>query len=50
MVPAPGTVEALSKYLELEPDGKYAQSARDLLSSLGASVQSSYGTEKKGRK
>ena len=50
MVPAPGTVEALSKYLELAPEGRNAQSARDLLASLGASVQSSYGTEKKGRK
>ncbi len=50
MVPAPGTVEALSKYLELAPEGRNAQSARDLLASLGASVQSSYGTEKKGKK
>ena len=50
MVPAPGTIEALSKYLELAPEGKYAQSAKDLLASLGASVQSSFGTEKKGKK
>jgi tetratricopeptide (TPR) repeat protein len=50
MVPAPGTIETLGKYLELAPDGKYAQSAKDLLASLGASVQSSYGTEKKGEK
>ena len=50
MIPAPGTIEALSRYLELAPEGKYAQSAKDLLASLGAAVQSSYGTEKKGKK
>ena len=50
MVPAPGTAEALNKYLELAPDGKYAQSARDLLASIGASVQTSFGTQKKGKK
>ncbi len=50
MVPAPGTVESLGKYLELAPEGKYAQSARDLLASLGASVQSTYGDEKKSGK
>ena len=50
MVPAPGTVEALSKYLELAPEGKYAQSAKDLLASMGASVQASYGDQKKGKK
>ncbi len=47
MVPAPGTTEALNKYLELAPDGKYAQPAKDLLTSLGATVQTSFGTQKK---
>lgn len=46
MIPAPGTAEALNKYLELAPDGRYAQSAKDLLASIGASVQTSYGTKK----
>ena len=50
MVPAPGTTEALNKYLELAPDGKYAQNAKDLLASLGATVQTSFGTTKKGGK
>jgi tetratricopeptide (TPR) repeat protein len=49
MVPAPGTTEALNKYLELAPDGKYAQAAKDLLASLGATVQTSFGS-KKGKK
>jgi tetratricopeptide (TPR) repeat protein len=50
MIPAPGTVEAFSKYLELSPDGKYAQSAKDLLTSIGATVQASYGEAKKSGK
>jgi Flp pilus assembly protein TadD len=47
MVPAPGTVEALNKYLQLAPDGKNAQAAKDLLASLGETVQTSFGTSKK---
>ncbi len=47
MLPAPGTAEALNKYLELAPDGKNAQAAKDLLASIGAPVQTSYGTKKK---
>lgn len=50
MVPAPGTAEALNKYLELAPDGKYAQTAKDLLASIGAPVQTTFGTPKKGGK
>ena len=50
MVPVPGTAEALNKYLELAPDGPYAQSAKDLLASIGASVQTTFGTPKKGKK
>ena len=39
---APGTVEALQKYLELKPDGPFAQSAKDLITSLGSTVSTSY--------
>jgi tetratricopeptide (TPR) repeat protein len=46
-VPAPGTVEALQKYLELAPTGPNAQNAKDLLASLGAAVETSFGTKKK---
>lgn len=42
MVAAPGTVEAFQKYLELKPDGPYAQSAKDMLTTLGSTVDSSY--------
>jgi tetratricopeptide (TPR) repeat protein len=45
MIPVPGTAEAFNKYLELAPDGRYAQSARDLLASIGASIQTSYGAK-----
>jgi tetratricopeptide (TPR) repeat protein len=46
-VPVPGTVEALQKYLELSPTGPNAQSAKDLLATLGQSVETSYGNKKK---
>jgi tetratricopeptide (TPR) repeat protein len=46
-IPAPGTVEALQKYLELAPTGPNAQAAKDLLASLGQSIETSYGTKKK---
>jgi tetratricopeptide (TPR) repeat protein len=46
MVPVPGTVESLNKYLEIAPDGKNAQAAKDLLASLGSSVQTTFGTKK----
>ena len=50
MIPAPGTAEALNKYLELAPDGRYAQAAKDLLASIGAPVQTTFGSQKKGKK
>jgi tetratricopeptide (TPR) repeat protein len=45
-IPAPGTVEALQKYLDLAPTGPYAQQAKDLLASLNASIETSYGKKK----
>jgi Tfp pilus assembly protein PilF len=42
MVPVPGTTEAFQKYLELKPDGPYAQSAKDMLTTLGSTVESGY--------
>ena len=46
----PGTAEAFQKYLELSPTGPNAQSAKDLLTSIGAKVETSYGTKKKSSK
>jgi tetratricopeptide (TPR) repeat protein len=42
----PGTAEAFQKYLELSPTGPNAQSAKDLLASLGQSIETSYGKKK----
>jgi Tfp pilus assembly protein PilF len=42
LMPPPGTKEAFQKYLELEPNGPYAQSCKDMLTSLDASVQTQY--------
>lgn len=39
---APGTVEALQKYLELKPDGPFAQSAKELIAQLGGSVNTTF--------
>jgi tetratricopeptide (TPR) repeat protein len=50
MVAPDGTAEALNKYLELDPNGKYAQPAKDLLASIGATVQTTYGKGKTPKK
>jgi len=47
VIPAPGTEEALNKYLELQPTGPYADGAKALLQSLGSQVETSYGKQKK---
>ena len=49
-IPAPGTVEAFNKYLELQPDGKYAQNAKEMIAALGGTVQTGYKAEKKKSK
>lgn len=38
-----GTQQAFEKYLELEPEGRFAQSAKEMLASMGAEVQTTYG-------
>ena len=42
----PGTAEAFRKYLELEPNGRFAQGAKDLLASIGAPVETGFGKKK----
>jgi tetratricopeptide (TPR) repeat protein len=49
-VAPPGTAEAFQKYLELSPTGPNAQSAKDLLASLGSSVETSFGKKKPPKK
>jgi tetratricopeptide (TPR) repeat protein len=50
MVAPPGTAEAFQKYLELQPAGTYADAAKQMLTSIGASVQTSFGNKKKTSK
>ena len=50
MVAPPGTAEAFNKYLELAPNGPYAEVAKQMLASIGAPVQTGFGTKKKGAK
>jgi tetratricopeptide (TPR) repeat protein len=50
VIAPPGTAEAFQKYLELEPTGTFAQPAKDMLASIGASVETSFGTKKKAVK
>jgi tetratricopeptide (TPR) repeat protein len=44
---APGTAEAFNQYLELDPNGKYADAAKQMLATLGSSVETSYGKQGK---
>jgi tetratricopeptide (TPR) repeat protein len=41
-----GTAECFNKYLELQPTGKYADVAKQMLGMLGASVETGYGKSK----
>ena len=50
MVAPEGTAEAFQKYLELQPEGKLAQPAKDMLASIGATVETGFGTKKKAVK
>ena len=40
--PVAGTIEAFQTYLQLKPDGSYAESAKEMLATLGSTVDSSY--------
>jgi len=50
MVAPPGTAEAFQKYLELQPTGTYADAAKQMLTSIGSSVETTYGKTKPPRK
>ncbi len=47
VIPAPGTEEAFNKYLELQPNGPFAEGAKSMLQSIGSTVETSYGAGKK---
>jgi tetratricopeptide (TPR) repeat protein len=42
MIPVPGTVEAFQTYLQLKPDGPYAEPAKEMLAQLGSKIDSTY--------
>lgn len=42
IIVTPGTIEALQKYLELNPDGQYAGQAKDLITQLGGTLSTTY--------
>ncbi len=42
----PGTAEAFNKYLELQPNGQFAAPAKEMLASIGATVETSFGKPK----
>jgi tetratricopeptide (TPR) repeat protein len=46
MVAPDGTAQAFNKYLELQPNGQYADPAKQMLASIGANVETQYGNKK----
>jgi tetratricopeptide (TPR) repeat protein len=46
MVAPSGTAEAFQKYLELQPTGTYADVAKQMLASIGESVETGFGKKK----
>lgn len=41
-IPAPGTSEAFQKYVELKPEGPFAESAKGMLAAIGSTVSTEY--------
>jgi tetratricopeptide (TPR) repeat protein len=41
-----GTAEAFNKYLELQPTGQFAGPAKEMLTTIGAPVETSFGKQK----
>jgi tetratricopeptide (TPR) repeat protein len=50
MVAPSGTAEAFQKYLELQPTGSFADAAKQMLTSIGGSVETSFGKKKAAKK
>jgi tetratricopeptide (TPR) repeat protein len=46
MVAPQGTAECFQKYLELQPTGNFAQPAKDMLASIGATIETGFGKKK----
>jgi tetratricopeptide (TPR) repeat protein len=50
MVAPAGTAEAFQKYLDLQPTGTYADAAKQMLASIGATVETGFGKKKPAKK
>jgi tetratricopeptide (TPR) repeat protein len=50
MVAPDGTADAFNKYLELQPTGQFAEPAKQMLASIGATVETQYGKSGKKKK
>jgi len=50
MIAPAGTAEAFQKYLELQPTGTYADPAKQMLATIGASVETGFGKKKPPKK
>ena len=46
MVAPDGTSEAFNKYLELQPTGQFADPAKQMLASIGATIETNFGKKK----
>ena len=42
ITPVPGTEESFQKYLQLKPDGPFAASAKSMIESMGAKVETTF--------
>lgn len=49
ITPVAGTAEAFQKYLELSPTGQFAQPAKDMLTTLNASVETKFANPDAGK-
>jgi len=49
-VPAPGTVEAFQKYLQLQPNGAYAPTAKNMIELLGSTIETKFSADKEKKK
>ncbi|HVO82357.1 MAG TPA: carboxypeptidase regulatory-like domain-containing protein [Terriglobales bacterium] len=50
VMPVPGTAEALNKYLELQPNGQFADAAKGMLQYIGSTIETSFGKPKTKKK
>lgn len=46
IIAAPGTQEALNKYLELQPTGPFAEGAKGMIQYVGGTIETTFGTRK----